>query len=49
MQADTRTVCNVKVKISKHGTLAPTYKTMKHKFYSTSDVEHEFWYCHELP
>lgn len=42
MQANARTLCNVKVGIDKHGTLVPTYKGLKEECCSTISVEHKF-------
>ena len=36
MQAITRTLCNAKVRIGKHGTLAPTYIGLKKEFRTTN-------------
>ena len=40
------TLCNAKVGIGKHDTLAPTYKGLI-KVYSTNNVEYEFWFYHD--
>lgn len=40
MQARTYTLCNAKVDIGNHGTLASTYKGLKKEFRSTNNVEH---------
>ena len=45
MQDNTRTLCNPKVKLCKHGTLATTYKGIKKELHSTNNVEYEFWLC----
>jgi hypothetical protein len=42
MQANTRTLYNVKVGSSNHGTLAPTYKELKKDYRSTNIVEYEY-------
>ena len=47
MQANTRTMCNAKVRTTKHGTLAPTYKGLRKEFRSPNNVEYEFWFCHD--
>ena len=45
LQAITRTMCNAKVGIRKHGTHAPTYKGLRKEFCSPNNVEYEFWFC----
>ena len=42
MQANTRTLCNAKIKIGKHGIPTFTYKRLKKKYCSTNNVEYEF-------
>ena len=44
MQANICSLCNAKINIGKHGTLAPTYKGLEKEFRSTNNVEHEFWF-----
>lgn len=45
IHGNTSISCNVKVRVGKHGTLAPTYKGMKKGYYSTNNVECKFWPC----
>ena len=40
-------MCNAKVGIGKHDTLAPTYKGLTKEFRSPNNVEYEFWFCHD--
>jgi hypothetical protein len=45
MQANAKTLYNVKVGIDKHGTHVPTYKGLKEECRSTNSVEHKFGFC----
>ena len=47
MQANTWTLCNTKVKVGKHGTLASTYMRLKKEYRSSNNVKYEFWFCHD--
>ena len=44
MQANIGTLYNAKVKIAKHGTLAPTYNGLNKEYCSTNNVEYDFWF-----